>query len=86
MEIVLQLEHVYSVKNNKGLDEVRRLFFKDIVTSAKSSLAWSGDGGKEKIRNHLSLLNIASKILKLDFNTNDVSAKSKRNIGNCRNE
>jgi hypothetical protein len=80
MEIVLQQEHVYSVKNKDGLDEVRRLFFKDIATSAKSSLAWPGDGGKEKIRNHLNLLNIASKILKLDFNTDDVSAKSKQNI------
>ena len=80
MEIVLQQEHVYSVKNKDGLDEVRRLFFKDIATSAKSSLTWPGDGGKEKIRNHLNLLNIASKILKLNFNTDNVSAKSKQNI------
>ena len=39
MEIVLQQEHVYSVKNKKGLNGVRRLFFKDIAISAKSSLA-----------------------------------------------
>ncbi len=80
MEIVLQLEYVYSVKNKKGLDGVRRLFFKDITISAKSALTWPGDGGKTKIKNHLSLLNITSKILKLDFNTSDVSPKSNRNI------
>jgi len=80
MEIVLQLEHVYSVKNKKGMNGVRRLFFKDIATSAKSSLALPGDGGKSKIRDHLSLLDITSKILKLDFNTNSVSEKSNRDI------
>jgi len=80
MEIVLQLEHVYSVKNKKGLNGVRRLFFKDITSSAKYSLALPGDGGKSKIRNHLNLLDIASKILKLDFNINNVSEKSNRNI------
>ncbi len=80
MEIVLQLEHVYSVKNKKGSNGVCRLFFKDIATSAKSSLSMPGDGGKNKIRDHLSLLDIASKILKLDFKTDDVSAKSKRDI------
>ncbi|MFC1625415.1 hypothetical protein ACFL1O_00895 [Patescibacteria group bacterium] len=80
MEITLQLEHVYSVKKKKGLDGVRRLFFKDIATSAKSSLALPGEGGKDKIKNHLSLLDVASKILKLDFSTKDVSAKSKRDI------
>lgn len=80
MEIVLQLEHVYSVKNKKGLNGVHRLFFKDIAASAKSSLALPGDGGKSKIRDHLSLLDIASKILKLDFNTNNVSEKSNRDI------
>lgn len=80
MEIVLQQEHVYSVKNKKGLNGVRRLFFKDIATSAKSSLDLPGEGGKDKIKNHLNLLDIASKILKLDFKTDNVSAKSKRDI------
>lgn len=80
MEIVLQLEHVYSIKHTKGLDKVSILFFKDIAISAKSSLAKPGDTGKDKIRDHLNLLDIASKILKLDFNTGDVSAKSKRDI------
>lgn len=80
MEIVLQMEHVYSVKNKKGPNGVRRLFFKDIATSAKSSLALPGEGGKSKIKTHLNLLDIASKILKLDFKTDDVSAKSKRDI------
>ena len=78
MEIVLQIEHVYSVKNKKGLNGVRRLFFKDIATSAKSSLALSGDGGKNKIKTHLNFLDIASKILKLDFSTENVSEKSNR--------
>lgn len=80
MEIVLQLEHIYSVKNKKGIDAVRRLFFKDIAISAKSSLVLPGEGGKDKIRNNLNLLNIASKILKLDFKTDDVSEKSGRDI------
>ena len=80
MEIVLQLEHVYSIKEKKGLNGVRRLFFKDIAISAKSSLALPGEGGKEKLSGHLTFLNIASKILKLDFSTDDVSAKSKRDI------
>jgi len=80
MEITLQLEQVYSVKNKKGLDGVRCYFFKDIASSAKSSLAWPGDGGKAKIETHLSLLDIASKILKLDFNTNNVSPESRQNI------
>lgn len=80
MEIVLQLEHVYSVKNKKGLNGVRRLFLKDITTGAKSSLSMPGDNGKSKIKNTLNLLDITSKILKLDFNTNYVSDKSNRNI------
>ena len=80
MEIVLQLEHVYSIKEKKGLNGVRRLFFKDIAISAKSSLALPGEGGKEKLSGHLTFLNIASKILKLDFSTDDVSAKSNRGI------
>ena len=80
MEIVLQIEHIYSVKNKKGLNGVRRLFFKDIATSTKSSLALPGDGGKEKLSGHLTFLNIASKILKLDFSADDVSAKSNRSI------
>jgi len=80
MEIVLQLEHVYSVKKKKGLNGVRRLFFKDIAISAKSSLAWPGEKGKYKMSNHLSFLDIASKILRLDFKTDDVSAKSNRDI------
>lgn len=80
MEIVLQLEHVYSVKNKKGLGAVQRMFFKDIAISAKSSLALPGEGGKNKITNQLGLLDIASKVLKLDFNTNNVSEKSNRDI------
>jgi len=80
MEIVLQLEHVYSVKKKKGLDGVRRLFFKDIAISTKSSLALPGEQGKDRIRNQISLLDIASKILRLDFKTDDVSDKSNRNI------
>lgn len=80
MEIVLQLEHVYSVKKRKGLNGVRRLFFKDIAISAKSSLALPGERGKDKISNHLSFLDIASKILRLDFKTENVSAKSNRDI------
>lgn len=80
MEIVLQSEHVYSVKKKKGLDGVRRMFFKDIAISAKSSLALPGEKGKDKISSHLSFLNIASKILRLDFKTEDVSAKSNRDI------
>lgn len=80
MEIVLQLEHVYSVKKKKGLNGVRRLFFKDIAISGKASLALPGEGGKDIIKNHLSLLDIASKILKFDFNTNNVSEKSNQNI------
>ncbi len=81
MEIVLQMEHIYSTKNNKGLDSVRRLFFKDMAISAKSTLSWpGGDEGKQKITNQLNLLNIGAKILKLDFNTDDVSKKSKRDI------
>lgn len=80
MEIVLQLEHVYSVKKKKGLDAVRRLFFKDITISAKSSLALPGEGDKDKISNNLNFLDIASKILRLDFKTENVSAKSNRDI------
>ncbi len=80
MEIVLQLEHVYSVKKKKGLGGVHRLFFKDIAISAKSSLALPGVGDKDRIRNHVSFLDIASNILRLDFKTDDVSAKSNRNI------
>jgi|SRR3989344_2732789 len=80
MEIILQLEHVYSVKKRKGANGVRRLFFKDIAISGKSSLALPGEGGKDKISSHLSFLNIASKILRLDFKTDDVSAKSNRDI------
>ena len=80
MEIALQLEHVYSVKNKKGLNGVSRLFFKDIAISVKSSLVLPGEKGKEKISNQLNLLNIASKILRLDFRTDDVSAKSNRDI------
>lgn len=80
MEIVLQMEHIYSIKNSKGLDSVRRLFFKDMAISAKSTLSWPGDKGKQKITDQLNLLNIGAKILKLDFNTNDVSEKSKRDI------
>ncbi|MGC9602608.1 MAG: hypothetical protein ABSE76_02625 [Minisyncoccia bacterium] len=86
MEIVLQLEHVYSVKKKKGLNGVRRLFFKDIAISAKSSLALPGEGGKEKLGGHLIFLNIASKILKLDFSTDDVSAKSNRDIKSLCNK
>src|SRR3989344_9178475 len=66
MEIVLQLEHVYSVKNKKGLNSVRRTFFKDIAISAKSSLALPGEGSKNVIKNHLSFLDVASKILRID--------------------
>lgn len=80
MQIVLQLEHVYSVKNNKGPRGVHRLFLKDITASAKSTLALPGDGGKNKIKYQLDFLDIVSKILKLDFNTGDVSEKSNRNI------
>jgi hypothetical protein len=80
MEIVLQLEYVYSIKNRKGLNAVRRLFFKDIAISAKSSLALPGEKGKDKMSSHLRFLNIASKILRLDFRTEDVSAKSNRDI------
>lgn len=80
MEIVLQLEHVYSVKKRKGLDGVRRMFFKDIAISAKSSLTLPGEKSKDTISNHLSFLDIASKILRLDFKTEDVSAKSNRDI------
>ena len=80
MEIVLQLEHVYSVKNKKGLNGVRRLFFKDIAISAKSSLALPGEGSKNVIKNHLSFLDVASKILRIDFNTKNVSEKSNRDI------
>jgi hypothetical protein len=80
MEIVLQLEHVYSVKEKKGLDAVRRLFFKDIAISAKSTLSMPGEGGKGVIKKQINLLDIASKILKLDFKTDDVSAKSSRDI------
>lgn len=80
MEIVLQLEHVYSVKKKKGLNGVKRLFFKDIAISAKSSLAWPGEKGKDKMSKHLSFLDIASKILRLDFKTEDISAKSNRDM------
>lgn len=80
MEMVLQLEHVYSVKKKKGLDGVKRLFFKDIAISTKSSLAWPGERDKDKMSKHLSFLDIASKILRLDFKTEDVSAKSNRDI------
>ncbi|MBT9168995.1 MAG: hypothetical protein DDT19_02347 [Syntrophomonadaceae bacterium] len=80
MEIVLQLEHVYSVKKKKGANGVRRLFFKDIAISAKSSLAWPGEKGKDKISSHLSFLDITSKILRLDFKTENVPAKSNRGI------
>lgn len=79
MEIVLQLEHVYSVKKKKGLDGVCRLFYKDITISAKSSLTLPGEGGKNRIRGQVRFLDVASKILKLDFKTDDVSAKSNRN-------
>jgi len=80
MEIVLQLEHVYSIKKKKGLNGVRRLFFKDIAISAKSSLAWPGEKGKDTMSRHLGFLDIASKILRLDFKTENVSAKSNRDI------
>jgi len=80
MEITLQLEHVYSIKSKKGLNAVRRLFFKDIAVSAKSSLASPGERGKDKMKSHLNLLDVASRILRLDFKTSDVSAKSKRDI------
>ena len=80
MEIVLQLEHVYSVKSKKGINGVRRLFFKDIAISAKSYLALPGEKGKDRIRNNLGLLDIAGKILKLDFKTDDISEKSNRGI------
>lgn len=80
MEIVLQLEHVYSVKSKKGINGVRRLFFKDIAISVKSSLALPGEGGKDRLKNNLDLLNIAGKILKLDFKTDGISEKSNRGI------
>lgn len=80
MEIVLQLEHVYSIKKKKGLNGVRRLFFKDIAVSAKSSLTLPGEKGKGAMTRHLDFLDIASKILRLDFKTEDVSAKSNRDM------
>lgn len=86
MEIVLQLEHVYSVKKRKGSDGVRRLFFKDIAISAKSSLALPGEKGRDKISNHLKFLDIASRILRLDFKTEDVSEKSNRDIKSLCNK
>jgi hypothetical protein len=86
MEIVLQLEHVYSIKNKKGLDGVRRLLFKDITISAKSSLVLPGEKDKKNITKHLILLDIASKILRLDFKTDDVSIKSNREIKSLCNK
>lgn len=80
MEIVLQLEHVYSVKKRKGSIGIRRLFFKDIATSAKSSLELPGEGSKDKIRSYISFLDICSKILRLNFKTDNVSARSIRDI------
>mgnify|MGYP001566810762 CR=1 FL=1 len=82
MEIVLYLEDMYSIKKEEGLDGVRRLFFRDIASVAKSQLELPGEGGKEKIRNQLGLLDVASKILNLDFKTENVSSKSRRNIKN----
>jgi hypothetical protein len=80
MEIVLEMEHVYSVRTKKGANAVQRLFFKDIAIAAKSTLAKPGEGSKEIIRNHLGFLDIASKLLKLDFDTSNVSEKSNRQI------
>lgn len=80
MEITLQLEHVYSIKAKKGSKGVQRMFFKDMTKSAKSAVAWPGEKGKNTLIRHLTVLDIASKILKLDFKTDDVSAKSNRDI------
>lgn len=80
MEIVLQQEHVYSVKAKKGPNGVMRMFFKDISKSAKSAIEWPGEKGKNTLKKHLTLLDVASKILRLDFRTEDVSAKSNRDV------
>jgi hypothetical protein len=80
MEILLQMEHVYSVKKKKGLKGVQRLMFKDITSSSKRALALPGDKGGGKIKTYLRLLNFASRILKLDFLTDHVSELSDTNI------
>lgn len=80
MEIVLQMEHVYSVKNKKGQKAVRRLLMKDITKSGKSSLGWPGDSAKNTIKIYMRLFDIAAKILRLDFISSEVSEKSNRDI------
>lgn len=80
MEILLQMEHIYWVKNKKGQKAVKRLLLKDMTKSGKASLGWPGDGGKDTIKNYMGLFDIAAKILRLDFTSSDVSEKSNRNI------
>ena len=80
MEIVLQMEHVYCVKNKKGQKGVKRLLLKDMTKSGKASLERPGDGGKDTIKKYMGLFDIAGKILRLDFISSDVSEKSNRDI------
>lgn len=80
MEIVLYLEDVYQLKKEKGTNEVRRLLFKDMAKAVKSMLELPGEKGKETLKKQLMGLNIASKILNLDFNTDSVSPKFKRDV------
>jgi len=80
MEIVLQMEHVYCVKNKKGQKAVKRLLLKDITKSGKASLGRPGDGGNDTIKNYMGLFDIAGKILHLDFISSNVSERSNRNI------
>lgn len=80
MEIVLQMEHVYCVKNKKGQKAVQRLLLKDITKSGKASLGRPGDAGKDTIKNYMGLFEITAKVLRLDFILSDVSEKSNRDI------
>lgn len=80
MEIVLQMEHIYFVKNKKGQKAVKRILLKDLTKSGKASLGKPGDGGKDTIKSYISLFDIASKILRLDFMSSNVSEKSNRSI------
>lgn len=80
MEIVLQMEHVYYVKNKKGQKAVNCLLLKDLTKSGKASLGKPGDGGKNIIKNYIGLFDIAAKILRLDFISSNVSEKSNRDI------
>ncbi|KXJ97939.1 MAG: hypothetical protein UZ19_OD1000842 [Parcubacteria bacterium OLB19] len=80
MEIVLHQENIYSVIKKEGSTEIKKMLFKDLAMSAKKSLEQPGEEGRDVLQKQLLNLDIASRLLKLDFKSEDVTTKSKNII------